>query len=424
MSDVEQAVFVSYGWGGESEQMVDQIDQALQTRGIKIVRDKRDLGYKGSISEFMQRIGRGMCVIVVISDKYLRSPNCMYELVEIAKNKDFYDRVFPVVLGDADIYNPVNRLKYIKYWEEKLKELDEAMKTVSSAHLQGVREEIDSYDEIRDRISELTSTLKDMNTLTPDMHRQSDFNDMYAAIEKRLKERAGSFDGIGEIIEREYFEPETVLIPEGIVWLGSDPGEGVKEYDTPKHQVTLPAYRISKYPVLNREYAKFIQSETRVSAPLVGFSGLQPKTGLEDQPVKGVTLEDVRAYCKWLSELTNRQYDVPNEAQLEKAYQGSYGCSDVVDDIYLWTGTLWGENLSPPTFGYPYPKRDDGRNDPNANSQIRRVVYRYKKIDGTDRSKRESRSGQFPKQPLLPERYSFRVVMTIGKMQSPGREER
>ena len=171
MSDLEQAVFVSYGWGGESEEIVNQVDQALQARGIKIVRDKRDLGYKGSISEFMERIGRGMCVIVVLSDKYLRSPNCMFELVEIAKHKDFYDRVFPIVLGDADIYNPVNRLKYIKYWEDKLSELDQAMKSVGSANLQGIREEIDSYDEIRDRISGLTSTLKDMNTLTPDMHR-------------------------------------------------------------------------------------------------------------------------------------------------------------------------------------------------------------------------------------------------------------
>lgn len=189
MSDYENAVFISYAWGGEREEIVSQMDQALQERGVKIVRDKRDLGYKGSIKEFMERIGQGNCVIVVISDKYLRSPNCMFELVEIAENKEFHDRVFPVVLGDADIYDPIKRITYIKHWETKRAELAEAIKTLDPANLQGIREEMDTYDRIRDKVSGLTSVLKDMNTLTPDMHRDSNFSALYEALEKRLKER-------------------------------------------------------------------------------------------------------------------------------------------------------------------------------------------------------------------------------------------
>ena len=188
MSDYEQAVFISYAWGGEREEVVNRVDQALQARGVKIVRDKRELGYKGSINAFMDRIGRGDCVILVISDKYLRSPNCMYELVEIAENKQFQDRVFPIVLPDADIYNPVRRIQYIKHWEEKRTELAEAIKTLDPANLQGIREEMDLYDRIRDKVSGLTSILKDMNTLTPEMHSESDFAEMYNAIEKRLQE--------------------------------------------------------------------------------------------------------------------------------------------------------------------------------------------------------------------------------------------
>src|SRR5215211_7436773 len=179
-------VYISYAWGGESERIVNELDTDMQNKSIEVVRDKRDLGFKGMIREFMQQIGHGYAVILVISDKYLKSPNCMFELVEIAKNKDFYDRVFPIVLGDSDIYNPVNRIKYIKYWEDKLKELDDAMKSVSSANLQGMREEIDSYDEIRDNISNLTFFLKDMNTLTPEMHENSNFAVLLSALEKRL----------------------------------------------------------------------------------------------------------------------------------------------------------------------------------------------------------------------------------------------
>lgn len=188
MSEYEQSVFISYAWGGEREEIVNQIDQALQKRGITITRDKRDLGYKGSIQEFMERIGQGSCIIVVISDKYLRSPNCMFELVEISDNKQFHDRIFPVVLADANIYDPVKRLEYVKHWEAKRAELAEAMRSVDPANLQGIREEMDMYDRIRDNISGLTSILKDMNTLTPDMHREADFEHLYTAIETRLKQ--------------------------------------------------------------------------------------------------------------------------------------------------------------------------------------------------------------------------------------------
>lgn len=184
--DENKQVYISYAWGGESERIVNELDTDMQNKGIKVIRDKRDLGFKGMIRDFMQQIGHGHAVIIVISDKYLKSPNCMFELVEIARNKDFHDRVFPIVLADADIYNPVNRIKYIKHWEEKLKELDDAMRTVSSANLQGMRDEIDSYDEIRDNISNLTFFLKDMNTLTPEMHENSNFVSLISALEKRL----------------------------------------------------------------------------------------------------------------------------------------------------------------------------------------------------------------------------------------------
>jgi hypothetical protein len=188
MQGYEQAVFISYAWGGEREETVTKIDEALQKRGIKIIRDKRDLGYKGSISGFMERIGQGNCVVVVISDKYLRSPNCMFELVEIAENKQFHDRIFPIVLADANIYDPIKRIDYVSHWEGKRAELATAMKTLDPANLQGIREDMDLYDRIRDKVSGLTSILKDMNTLTPEMHQDSNFSVLFDAIEKRMKE--------------------------------------------------------------------------------------------------------------------------------------------------------------------------------------------------------------------------------------------
>jgi internalin A len=94
----------------------------------------------------MERIGQGNCVIVVISDKYLRSPNCMFELAEIAENKQFHNRVFPIILGDANIYDPIKRIEYVRHWESKRAELAEAMKSLDPANLQGLRDDMDLYD--------------------------------------------------------------------------------------------------------------------------------------------------------------------------------------------------------------------------------------------------------------------------------------
>lgn len=194
-NDSEQApmqseVFISYAWGGESERIAEEIENALATRhsGLNIIRDKNELAYKGQIKDFMRRIGKGRYVIVIISDKYLKSQNCMFELLEIASNGQFYRRIFPVVLADADIYDPINLLDYVEYWENKATALDEKMKKVSSANLQGIRDSIDLYTKIREMIARLTDTLKDMNTLTPDMHEARGFEDLYQALSKTMAE--------------------------------------------------------------------------------------------------------------------------------------------------------------------------------------------------------------------------------------------
>ena len=181
----QDEVFISYSWGGESERIVNELDQRFLEKGLTVIRDKRDLGFKGDIKAFMQRIGQGHYVIVIISDKYLKSHNCMFELLEIAQNGDFYDRIFPIVLDDADIYDPEKRVAYVEYWENKSERLDVAIKKVGAANLQGFRDDIDLYTKIREKIAGLTDVLRKMNTLTAEMHQASNFEQLYQALEDR-----------------------------------------------------------------------------------------------------------------------------------------------------------------------------------------------------------------------------------------------
>lgn len=167
MPNDPHVVFISYAWGGESESVANEIDQAVGSAGITLIRDKRDLGFKGLIKEFMEKIGQGHAVILVISDKYLKSPNCMFELLEVQKSGDFHERIFPLVLPDAAIYKSTGIISYLKYWEGQIDELNEAIKGLDSfADTQGIRDDIDLFTDIRGAIAKLASTFRNMNTLT------------------------------------------------------------------------------------------------------------------------------------------------------------------------------------------------------------------------------------------------------------------
>lgn len=179
-SGSSSGVYISYAWGGESEKIVDLIDTELKNRGLTLIRDKRDLGYKGSIVGFMEDIGKGNKIVVVISKKYLESENCMFELTQIYENKDFAKRIFPIVLEDANIYSPISRIQYIKYWNDKITELDTAIKSVGTGlNITQLQQELNNYGDIRASFDKMAFILKDMNALTPEMHRNKNFEDLY-----------------------------------------------------------------------------------------------------------------------------------------------------------------------------------------------------------------------------------------------------
>lgn len=456
MSEYEQAVFISYAWGEETHEreiIVNQLERSLQKRGLNVVRDKRDLGYKGSIGKFMKRIGEGNCVIVVISNKYLRSKNCMFELVEIARNKQFADRVFPVILSDAKIYDPIDRIDYVHYWEAEKAKLNEKIRTLSDfSNIQGIQEELNNYDRFRDEIDRLTFILKDMNTLSPDIHRDRDFGDLYTAIEKRIKENpalpivAASVLNSNGPLKLEYFEPETVFVPEGVFWMGSKPAEEIPSHETPQHEVFLQSYRMGKYPVTNAQFQEFILKSKVTVTPSMGWVGQSFPTGKQSHPVTGVNFFEALEYCQWLSNQTGRRYSLPNEAQWEKAccafgktfypwgdefdtnrcnsgrieiasvnaypQQSLHGCFDLVGNVRQWTCTLWGGKRLAPDPEYSYPWKDDSRNDTTADRRIRRVVRGSTIKDPIEFNRCSIRHCQVPDDPGLPgARTGFRVVL-------------
>lgn len=183
------AIYISYAWGSESENIADEIELAFEQGGLPIIRDKKHLGYKGRIKDFMRQIGRARYVILVISEKYLHSINCMFELVQIFKNQQFYERIFPVVLDEVNIADPSERVKLLRYWENETETLSNEIKQLKDlSNIQGLTDDLNLNAEIRDNIARLTDILKDTNTLSVNQLMESDFEPLFQAVGKKVHE--------------------------------------------------------------------------------------------------------------------------------------------------------------------------------------------------------------------------------------------
>lgn len=94
----------------------------VEERGTPIIRDKTTLKVGDSIAKFMKQIGQGDRVFVILSDKYIKSPYCMFELFEIWRNsrhegEEFLKRCRVYCLDDAQIGTILGRLNYAKHWK-------------------------------------------------------------------------------------------------------------------------------------------------------------------------------------------------------------------------------------------------------------------------------------------------------------------
>lgn len=123
--------------GLKREVFVDVMEQYFAERKqnslIQFFRDRQDIRFGDSIDSFMHRIGAGKTVILVVSDKYLRSYYCMMEAMRTFRHKDTSKRIFIVLLEDVDTSN---KQQYKDYWHTECKRLLE-----DNAGLEGGRYE-------------------------------------------------------------------------------------------------------------------------------------------------------------------------------------------------------------------------------------------------------------------------------------------
>jgi internalin A len=123
-------VYVSFAWKQDrAEPLVDELLDGLGRHGIQVLRDSDQLQPGDRISAFMKRLSAGRCVLLVLSEAYLRSPFCMTELHGIWVNArqredEFLRRIVPLVQPDAGIGTIAGRIGHAAHWKSQHEALD------------------------------------------------------------------------------------------------------------------------------------------------------------------------------------------------------------------------------------------------------------------------------------------------------------
>lgn len=172
----DKTIFLSYNW--QDADIANRIDTYLSgINGITIRRDVRDIGSWDSIREFMKSVRQQDYVVLIVSDLYLKSKNCMFEVTEILKEQAYAGRIFPAVV-ERGIYDPLIRMEYIKYWQQECHKLETAIRGIDPSVTVEVAADLKRYKSIASSIGEFLDLVSDMNN--------PDIEDIEIQIEKAV----------------------------------------------------------------------------------------------------------------------------------------------------------------------------------------------------------------------------------------------
>lgn len=171
-------IFLSYCWA--DDKIADDIEAYLSKNpNINLHRDKLDIGHGESIKKYMQSISQMDYTILLISDAYLKSANCMYEVLEVMRDRRYQDKIFPAVIHSG-IYKPAIRASYVKYWQQEYSELKQEVEGIDPQNIGKLGTDLKHRQDISSNVADFLDLVADMNNPA--------ISNVCIAIEKKLEE--------------------------------------------------------------------------------------------------------------------------------------------------------------------------------------------------------------------------------------------
>ncbi|WP_339746146.1 COR domain-containing protein, partial [uncultured Rubinisphaera sp.] len=164
---------VSYAWKEERHQdperagKVQEFCDGVKSAGFRLIRDTTDVQLTDSLSRFMREIGTGDRIYIFLSNSYLMSPNCMYELLLIWQTSGddpdrFRKRIRVLTTPDVKIDSIPDRLKHTIYWNQQKDEIETLFRQLPYSAIGGnTAEQFDRIVAFANRVTEILSHISD-----------------------------------------------------------------------------------------------------------------------------------------------------------------------------------------------------------------------------------------------------------------------
>ena len=193
--DTRKRIFLSYCHKDSS--IADLIEHTIGPKiGEKatISRDIRDVEYHQSFKRFMQTIETHDYVIMIISDNYLKSRNCMFEVLEVIKDSRYKEKLAFIVLEDSDIcfynssidspvgarvYSAEGQTHYSLYWKNIADTLQQQIDNIGNSvwSIQQIKQK-SNVEKILLDLPAFMDFLSDTKGLPLSTHIDNEFSDL------------------------------------------------------------------------------------------------------------------------------------------------------------------------------------------------------------------------------------------------------
>ncbi len=141
----------------------------------------------------------------------------------------------------------------------------------------------------------------------------------------------------------------------------------INQDDKVLHKVVLSYFSISKFKVTNDDYNKYLQI-TGIKKPPINILVKEYPSLQKDDYSVGVTWQQAKDYCQWLGKESDKNIDLPTEAQWEYAARsrGQYlPFSTNNGNFELGSNIPEQKKLDEYTDGYGFPIYPIGKYPPN-----------------------------------------------------------
>lgn len=158
LSNSKPTVFISFQH--QSSNFVDSLEKKLSADAETLRFEDGVLAW-GSFKEFMKSIRDQDFAVLVISEEYLQSEACMYEVVQLMQDANWKDKTMFAIMPNVALFDSKKRTSHIKFWNEKVKMMSDDIEGLPELSISAQREDLSRIKEIENSIGAFLSVVAD-----------------------------------------------------------------------------------------------------------------------------------------------------------------------------------------------------------------------------------------------------------------------